>query len=483
MQLDHLTPGAAFRGTLPNAAVTVVSVERNGTDALTLTYRDSAARVADEIRYRHVEQLTHPITAVYEAMLLLQPLRFLLADDLSACKTIMAGLLIKDLIARGDLKCCLILCPGSLPEQWQDELSKKFHLPFEILTSDQFESARTGNRFLEHDLVVARLDKLSRNEDGQQKLAAPNNRYDLVVCDEAHELTTTFFGGEVKYAKRYQLGQLASWLTRQFLLMTATPHNGKEEDFQLFLALLDGDRFEGKFRDGVHEVDTTYLMRRMVTENLLKFDGTPLFSERDAHGMVRDEASRKGPYTEITDHLPYALRFNDSSPPRKDGDLHWQWSEATWTTRKGSQRVNAEAFFNSASRRRSTPTSPRCSTSSITSPRRAWPASSSPMAACPPTSPATALREAHHQSQRRNRRACQGNATSAKPSSRPTSWTAWPPSPASSSTARKSPSASGSSRKAKPLTPNAAYATGKGWIINWLSPHEATQNQNLRTTR
>src|SRR5262249_34841317 len=77
--------------------------------------------------------------------------------------------------------------------------------------------------------------------------------------------------------------QLLSGLTRHFLLMTATPHNGKEEDFQLFLALLDGDRFEGRFRDGVHQVDVSDLMRRMVKETLLKFDGRPLFPERIAH--------------------------------------------------------------------------------------------------------------------------------------------------------------------------------------------------------
>src|SRR5271157_6399769 len=90
-------------------------------------------------------------------------------------------------------------------------------------------------------------------------------------------------GGEVKYTKRYRLAQLLSQLTRHFLLMTATPHNGKEEDFQLFMALLDGDRFEGRFRDGVHAADVTDLMRRMVKENLLKFDGTPLFPERIAY--------------------------------------------------------------------------------------------------------------------------------------------------------------------------------------------------------
>ena len=195
----------------------------------------------------------------------------------------MAGLLIKELIARGDLQRCLIVCPGSLAEQWQDELYRRFNLPFEILTNDKLEAARTGNWFLETNLVIARLDKLSRNEDVQQKLQTPDCRWDLVVCDEAHKMSATVFGTETKYTKRYRLGQLLSTLTRHFLLMTATPHNGKEADFQLFMALLDGDRFEGRFRDGVHVVDVRDLMRRMVKETLLKFDGTPLFPERIAY--------------------------------------------------------------------------------------------------------------------------------------------------------------------------------------------------------
>jgi SNF2 family DNA or RNA helicase len=91
-----------------------------------------------------VEPLPHQITAVYEAMLPRQPLRFLLADDPGAGKTIMAGLLIKELVARGDLQRCLIVCPGSLAEQWQDELYRRFHLPFDILTNDKLEAARTG---------------------------------------------------------------------------------------------------------------------------------------------------------------------------------------------------------------------------------------------------------------------------------------------------------------------------------------------------
>lgn len=329
--LEELRPNAAVRGILPDGLVTVVTVQWYGSDALNLTYRSATGRVAEELLYRHdesrfevveegrpwsfdgdgqlfrlvseanrirlahlfdpvlavhtsiVDPLPHQITAVYDSMLTRQPLRFLLADDPGAGKTIMAGLLIKELVARGDLQRCLIVCPGSLAEQWQDELYRRFQLPFEILTNDKLEAARTGNWFLETNLVIARLDKLSRSEDVQAKLQAPECGWDLVVCDEAHKMSASLFGGEVTYTRRYRLGQLLSTLTRHFLLMTATPHNGKEADFQLFMALLDGDRFEGRFRDGVHTADVSDLMRRMVKENLFKFDATPLFPERIAY--------------------------------------------------------------------------------------------------------------------------------------------------------------------------------------------------------
>lgn len=351
-RLEELKPNAAMRGILPDGLATVVSVQWFGSEALELTYKTPAGKVANELLYRHdeprlevveqgrpwsfdgdgalfrlvseahrirlahlfdpvlavhtsvLEPLPHQITAVYDVMLPRQPLRFLLADDPGAGKTIMAGLLMKELIARGDLHRCLVVCPGSLAEQWQDELYRRFHLPFEILTNDKLEAARTGNWFMETNLIIARLDKLSRNEDVQEKLKAPDCRWDLIVCDEAHKMSASVFNGEVKYTKRYKLGQLLSTLTRHFLLMTATPHNGKEEDFQLFMALLDGDRFEGRFRDGVHVSDVSDLMRRMVKENLLKFDATPLFPERMAYTVPYKLSDAEAQlYKEVTDYV------------------------------------------------------------------------------------------------------------------------------------------------------------------------------------
>lgn len=331
MKLEEILPNTVIRGIIPDASVTVVSVKWFGSDALDLIYKAPNGTIGNELLYRDaearisvvergrpwsfdgdgalfrlvsealrirlaylfdpvlavhtslVDPLPHQITAVYEKMLPRQPLRYLLADDPGAGKTIMAGLFIKELVARGDLQRCLVVCPGSLAEQWQDELYRRFHLSFEILTNDKLESARTGNWFLETNLAIARLDKLARDEDLHFKLQAPDCRWDLVVCDEAHKMSATVFGGETKYTKRYRLGQVLGGLTRHLLLMTATPHNGHESDFQLFMALLDSDRFEGRYRDGVHAKDVSDLMRRMVKEKLLKFDGTPLFPPRIAH--------------------------------------------------------------------------------------------------------------------------------------------------------------------------------------------------------
>jgi SNF2 family DNA or RNA helicase len=358
-KLEDLKRGATVKGILPDCLVTVIDVKWYGSAAVELTYKDPAGKPNVVLLYRDreptleiaetgrpwsfdgdgklfrlvseahrinlahlfdpllaihtsmVDPLPHQITAVYGEMLPRQPLRFLLADDPGAGKTIMAGLLIKELLIRGDLHRCMIVCPGNLAEQWQDELYQRFQLPFEILTNDKLESARTGNWFAENTMAICRLDKLSRNEDVQAKLA--NTDWDLVVCDEAHKMSATFFGNEVKYTKRYRLGQLLGQLTRHLLLMTATPHNGKPEDFQLFMALLDSDRFEGRARDGVHTIDASDLMRRLVKEQLLKFDGKPLFPERRAYTVSYKLSDAEASlYKSVTDYVREEFNRADS---------------------------------------------------------------------------------------------------------------------------------------------------------------------------
>jgi len=138
--------------------------------------------------------------------------------------------------------------------------------------------------FVRNPLLIARMDQLSRSDDLRDYLARAD--WDLVVVDEAHRMSAHYFGGELRKTRRYQLGELLGRHARHLLLMTATPHAGKEEDFRLFLALLDTDRFEGRFRDSVHAVDTEGLMRRMVKEDLKTFEGTPLFPERRAYTVA-----------------------------------------------------------------------------------------------------------------------------------------------------------------------------------------------------
>ncbi len=392
--LEELAPGVLVKGLLPTGSVTIISIKRHGSIGLELVYQDAGGNLGSELLYSDsvtnleivpaglpwsfdadgalfrltseayrirlaylfdpliavhtslIEPLPHQITAVYETMLGKQPLRYMLADDPGAGKTIMAGLLIKELMIRGDLRRCLIIAPGNLVEQWQGELKQRFHIVFDILTNDRLEASASGNAFAETPLCIARLDKLSRNESVQDKLR--QTEWDLIVVDEAHKMSATFYGGETRYTKRYQLGELLGKITRHLVLLTATPHNGKEEDFQLFLRLLDADRFEGKFRDGVHKVDVSDLVRHLVKEQLYTFEGTPLFPERLAYTVnYQLSGLEETLYQEVTDYVRQEFNRADVLDTGRKGTVGF-----ALTTLQRRLASSPEAIYQSLKRRR-----------------------------------------------------------------------------------------------------------------------------------
>ena len=175
----------------------------------------------------NIEPLPHQITAVYESMLPRQPLRYVLADDPGAGKTIMAGLYIRELVMRADAQRICIVAPGSLVEQWRDELWEKFGLEFRVFSKELELASPSGNSFDDHDRLIVRLDQMSRNEELRDKLCAAS--WDLAIFDEAHKCAAHYYGNKLERTKRFVLAEKLGEQSRHLLLMTATPHNGKEE--------------------------------------------------------------------------------------------------------------------------------------------------------------------------------------------------------------------------------------------------------------
>jgi SNF2 family DNA or RNA helicase len=368
LKLEEIRKDAQIGGLVPNELVRVVNVDEIGPDVRLVAYRNGEGKLDEQTVFRsdehrlsmatagrawafdadpasfklaleayrisqahlfdpmmavhtsNVEPLPHQISAVYEAMLPRQPLRFVLADDPGAGKTVMAGLLIREMTMRADARRVLIVSPGSLSEQWQDELREKFGLEFELFSREKQEQCHSRNYFGEQDRLIARLDQLSRSEEYQQLLA--QTEWDLIVVDEAHKMSASYFGDRINETGRFKLGKFLGGLTRHFLLMTATPHNGKEEDFQLFMSLLDGDRFYGKFREGAHKVDITDMMRRMVKEELLRFDGKPLFPERCAYTVNYTLSDAEILlYDQVTDYVRNEMNRADRLDGKRKGTV------------------------------------------------------------------------------------------------------------------------------------------------------------------
>ena len=267
-----------------------------------------------------VDPLPHQLDAVYQHMLPQPRLRFLLADDPGAGKTIMAGLLMREMMQRGEVSRVLVLCPKALTDQWRREMWERFRERFTLVTGELVASAFGQNVWAENDLCVASIDLAVQDHilPGLEQVT-----WDMVIFDEAHKLSAYRYGssGKIDKTKRYMLAERLSPSTKHLLLMTATPHKGDPENFRLLLALLDDKVFasQGGLARAIEKDDSPYFLRRMK-EAMKHFDGRPLFLPRHVNtvGYALDVHEQEL-YDAVTDYVSHGLRLAEEARNRNVG--------------------------------------------------------------------------------------------------------------------------------------------------------------------
>ena len=228
-----------------------------------------------------VDPLPHQVEAVYKFLLPMPKIRFLLADDTGAGKTIMAGLLIKELMMRGLAERILIITPGGLTKQWQeDEMQVKFNIPFTLVNRALFSS--DPNVFHTTSRIVTSIDFVSR-EDVLN--VASNSHWDLIIFDECHKLSAYDYGTKQYLSQRYKAAEVLSKQCEHILLLTATPHRGRTDTFKKLLQLLDEDIFatdeiaSARIKELEHNGINKFFIRRLK-EDMKDWEGKPLFKDR-----------------------------------------------------------------------------------------------------------------------------------------------------------------------------------------------------------
>lgn len=253
-----------------------------------------------------VDPLPHQIEAVYHYVLESPRIRFLIADDPGAGKTIMAGLILKELQYRRLAQRVLIVAPGHLKYQWQREMKEKFQTTFGIVDRGRLDSAWGENVWKERDMLITSIDFIKRDEVRATLADVP---WDLVIVDEAHKMSAYSYATrntvKVNKTKRYQVGELLSQHTDHLLFLTATPHRGDDENFRLFLDLLRPGFFAetGLLRESIENKDNPVFIRRLK-EDMKTFEGKPIFPPRYVHtapfALAEDE---KLLYNDVTRYV------------------------------------------------------------------------------------------------------------------------------------------------------------------------------------
>ena len=249
-----------------------------------------------------VDPLPHQIEAVYKHLLRSPRIRFLLADDPGAGKTIMAGLLMKELQYRGAVERTLIVTPANLTLQWADEIRTKFGEDFSMLRSEDLRATPGPALWQKHPRAIISID-LARRLEWLESFEGVH--WDLVIVDEAHKMAAYKYGQKVDKTRAYQLGEALATRTDHFLLMTATPHRGDPDNFRLLLSLLDPDLFETNENIAPMLRQTTIpIFLRRLKEHMTDFDGKPLFPPRNVETVQYELVGiEKELYDAVTDYV------------------------------------------------------------------------------------------------------------------------------------------------------------------------------------
>ena len=230
-----------------------------------------------------VDPLPHQIEAVYGYVLRLPRIRFLIADDPGAGKTIMAGLVIKELKLRHLARRILIVAPGHLKDQWRREMKERFEENFVVIDRGVMNALYSENVWQREMQIITSMD-FAKQDDLLPSLASVH--FDLVIVDEAHKMSAYVYGNKLERTSRYRLGEVLSRCTTHLLFLTATPHKGDPENFRLFLDLLEPGFFAttDMLAESIRNQDNPLFIRR-VKEDMKDFDGKPLFLPRHVETM------------------------------------------------------------------------------------------------------------------------------------------------------------------------------------------------------
>ncbi|MFQ6129128.1 MAG: DEAD/DEAH box helicase, partial [Thermoplasmata archaeon] len=230
------------------------------------------------VNVSQIHPLPHQIEAVYHYIMPNPRIRFLLADDPGAGKTIMAGLLLKELKYRGLVERILIVVPGHLKDQWLREMKEKFLENFTIIDRAVMNASWGRNPFVDKNQVIVSMDFAKQSD---VLLALKDSTWDLCIVDEAHKMSAYRYGEKIDKTQRYTLGEVLSPLTSYLLFLTATPHRGDPENFRLFLDLLEPGFFANTamLSESIQNKDNPLFLRRLK-EDLTDFDKAPIFPPR-----------------------------------------------------------------------------------------------------------------------------------------------------------------------------------------------------------